>query len=45
VFVYKQTGIVNGVVHGELMPTGLRPRFLNKLQANNIEIPKSIFEK
>ena len=45
VFVYKQTGILNGVVQGNLMPTGLRPRFLNKLIANNIDIPKSIFEK
>lgn len=45
VFVFKQTGIVNGVVQGDLMPTGLRPRFLNKLIANNIDVPKSIFEK
>ena len=44
-FVFNQTGIKNGVVQGKLIPTGLRPRFLHKLVANGVEIPKSVFEK
>jgi len=44
-FVFNQTGIKNGVVQGSLKATGLRPQFLHKLVANNIEIPDSVFEK
>lgn len=44
-FVYKQTGIKNGVVQGELTSTGLRPRFLHKLTANSIELPANVFDK
>ena len=44
-FVYKQTGIQNGIVQGKLTPTGLRPRFMHKLQENNIELPDDVFEK
>jgi pilus assembly protein CpaF len=44
-FVFNQTGIKEGVVQGSLKATGLRPQFLHKLVANNIEIPDSVFEK
>ena len=44
-FVFKQTGIQNGIVQGRLVPSGLRPRFLKKLTENNIELPDEIFEK
>jgi len=44
-FVFNQTGIQNGVVQGSLEPTGLRPRFMHKLVANNIEMPEGVFEK
>lgn len=44
-FIFKQTGIKNGVVQGDLMATGLRPRFLQKLVANSIELPDNVFEK
>ena len=44
-FVYHQTGIKNGRVQGVLKPTGLRPKFLSKMTANNIQIPDSVFEK
>ena len=45
VFEYNQTGIKNGRVQGVLKPTGLRPKFLSKMTANNIKIPDSVFEK
>lgn len=44
-FLFNQTGIKNGVVQGSLKATGLRPRFLHKLVANNIEVPDGVFEK
>ena len=44
-FVFQFAGIQNGIVKGVLKPTGLRPRFLEKLVANGIEIPDSVFEK
>ncbi len=44
-FEFQFTGVQNGIVKGNLKPTGLRPQFLNKLTANGIEIPESVFEK
>jgi len=44
-FIYNYFGIQNGIVKGNLVPTGLRPQFLHKLTANGIEIPESVFEK
>jgi len=44
-FLFRQAEIKNGVVKGRLVPTGLRPRFLEKFTANGIEINDSMFEK
>ena len=44
-FLFKQTGKKNGRVQGSLKATGLRPHFLHKMVANNIEVPDSVFEK
>ena len=44
-FTFNQTGIKNGLVQGSLKATGLRPRFIKKMVANNIEIPENVFEK
>ena len=44
-FIFNQTGIVNGVVKGNLKATGLRPQFMKKLIAHGIEIPASVFAK
>ena len=44
-FLFEHTGVENGVVQGSLKATGLRPQFLQKLIANNIEISESVFEK
>ncbi|MGB4595324.1 MAG: CpaF family protein [Anaerolineaceae bacterium] len=44
-FVFQFAGIQNGIVKGNLKSTGLRPQFLQKMIANGIEIPESVFEK
>lgn len=44
IFVFEQTGIKNGMVVGSLKSTGLRPKFMSKIQANSIELPESIFQ-
>jgi len=43
IFVFEQTGIENGQVMGRLRPTGLRPKFMDKIEAAGINLPPSIF--
>src|SRR5512139_2133850 len=43
VFVFDLTGYENGKVVGRLRPTGLRPKFMDKLDAAGIHLPPSIF--
>jgi pilus assembly protein CpaF len=43
IFVFEQTGIENGQIQGRLRPTGLRPKFMDKLEAAGINLPPSIF--
>jgi len=43
IFAFEQTGIESGKVIGRLKPTGIRPRFTDKLEAANIRLPPSIF--
>jgi pilus assembly protein CpaF len=43
IFVYEQTGMENGQITGRLRPTGLRPKFMDKLEAAGINLPPSIF--
>jgi len=42
-FVFEQTGIENGKVLGLMRPTGLRPKFMEKIEAAGIHLPPSIF--
>ena len=42
-FVFEQTGFEEGRVIGRLRPTGLRPRFVDKIEASGIHLPASIF--
>jgi pilus assembly protein CpaF len=42
-FVFEQTGFENGKVLGRLRPTGLRPKFMDKIEAAGIHLPPSIF--
>jgi pilus assembly protein CpaF len=43
IFVFQQQGIREGKVVGRIVPTGIRPRFLEKLQQNNINLPPAVF--
>jgi pilus assembly protein CpaF len=43
IFRFEQTGIENGKVIGRLRPTGLRPKFMYKIQEAGIMLPPSIF--
>jgi pilus assembly protein CpaF len=43
IFIFEQTGIEDGKVIGRLRPTGLRPKFMEKVEAAGIHLPPSIF--
>jgi pilus assembly protein CpaF len=43
VFLFEQSGIEDGKVVGRLRPSGLRPKFMDKLEAAGIHLPASIF--
>ena len=42
-FVFEQTGLEDGKVIGRLRPTGLRPKFMEKIEQSGIQLPASIF--
>jgi pilus assembly protein CpaF len=42
-FVFEQTGIESGKVVGRLRPTGLRPKFMDRIEATGIHLPASVF--
>ena len=43
IFAFEQTGIENGKVIGRLRPTGMRPKFMDKIEAFGIHLPATIF--
>lgn len=43
IFIFEQTGYDNGKVVGRLRPTGLRPKFMDKIEASGIHLPPTIF--
>jgi pilus assembly protein CpaF len=43
IFAFEQAGIEEGKVMGRLRPTGLRPKFMDKIEAAGIHLPPSIF--
>lgn len=43
IFVFEQTGYEGGKIAGRLRPTGLRPKFMEKIEAFGIQLPPSIF--
>lgn len=43
IFVFEQTGTENGRIIGRLRPSGLRPKFMDKIEAAGIHLPPSIF--
>ena len=43
IFQYEQTGYDNGKVVGQLRASGLRPKFMSKIEESGINLPPSIF--
>jgi pilus assembly protein CpaF len=44
VFIYEQTGVdEKGKVVGRMRPTGIRPKFMERLESSGIYLPPSIF--
>ncbi len=43
IFMYEQSGYEDGKVIGRLRPTGLRPKFIDKIEAAGIHLPATIF--
>ena len=42
-FIFEQSGFENGKVIGRFRPTGLRPKFMEKIEAAGIHLPASVF--
>ncbi len=43
IFIYEQLGYENNKVIGRMRPTGLRPKFMEKIEAAGIHLPPSVF--
>ncbi len=43
IFVFERQGVENNRVIGRFIPTGLRPKFIEKIEAAGIRLPPSIF--
>ncbi len=43
VFVFEQTGVVDGKILGRLKPTGIRPKFVEKFEVQGIHLPPGLF--
>jgi len=45
IFTFEQTAIEDGRVMGELRPTGLRPKGLDKIEGAGFHLPPAIFNR
>jgi pilus assembly protein CpaF len=43
IFVFEQQGLENGKIVGRLKPTGIRPKFYERIEASGIMLPPNIF--
>jgi pilus assembly protein CpaF len=43
IFKFEQAGVKDGKILGKLKPTGIRPKFMEKVEAANIFLPPQIF--
>lgn len=43
IFTFEQVGYEDGMVVGRLRPTGLRPKFMDRIEAAGIHLPAQIF--
>jgi pilus assembly protein CpaF len=45
IFTFEQTGVdEHGRIQGEIVPTGIRPRFAERLARSSVKLPADIFE-
>jgi pilus assembly protein CpaF len=43
VFLFEQEAFTNGKVEGSIKPTGVRPKFMPKIEDAGIQLPPTIF--
>jgi pilus assembly protein CpaF len=43
IFVFEQTGVIEGKIQGKLKPTGIRPKFVEKFEVAGIHLPPNVF--
>ena len=43
IFVFEQTGFVDGKIEGRLTPTGVRPTFMGRFASRGIDLPEGEF--
>src|SRR6266536_2083951 len=43
IFVFEQSGVVEGKIQGKLKPTGIRPKFVEKFEVMGIHLPPGLF--
>jgi pilus assembly protein CpaF len=43
VFLFEQTGLVDGKIQGRLKATGIRPKFVEKFEIMGIHLPRGLF--
>ena len=43
VFLFEQTGVVEGKIQGRLRPTGIRPKLVEKFEIMGIHLPRGLF--
>jgi len=43
IFVFEQTGVIDGKIQGHLRPTGIRPKFVEKFDVSGIHLPPNTF--
>jgi enamine deaminase RidA (YjgF/YER057c/UK114 family) len=43
IFVFEQTGVNDGKIEGKLVPTGIRPTFMDQFKKAGVELPKKEF--
>jgi pilus assembly protein CpaF len=44
-FLFQQSSVINDMIQGHQQATGLRPKFLYKLTANNVNLPDHVFSR
>jgi pilus assembly protein CpaF len=44
IFVFKQLSVDGGRIIGRLVPVGIRPKFLEKLESHAVRVPLSLFQ-